>query len=149
MKKDEMPAIVISQFQLGKVTLPNGNEAIDLFVSGQSRRDGPTQTIRLRLPPNVLHAVVQSLTEAAGAKPAGQVQRLFDQASLTPVQLDASGLLGYLLTMQQKNPSQGRELPVEMFVEGTQLAGLAELLNQALATPHPATIDDSDGRQRH
>jgi hypothetical protein len=89
--------------------------------------------VRLRLPPNMLHAVVQSLSEAAGERPPGEIQRLFEEASLTPVKVNRTGLSGFVLTMKQRNTSQGTELPVEMFVAEDQLAGLAELLNAALA----------------
>lgn len=95
--------------------LPVAAPPTDLFVTGRATRDSPDQTIRLRLPPNILHGLVQTLSEADAVRPAGQVQRLFDQASLTPVLVNHSETEGFVLKLSQKNVSQGKELPVEMF----------------------------------
>jgi hypothetical protein len=133
MNLEDTPALVIASFRIATVNLPNGLQVKDLFVMGRTTQHGPEQTVRLRLPPNMLHAVVQSLSEAAGERPPGEIQRLFEEASLTPVKVNRTGLSGFVLTMKQRNTSQGTELPVEMFVAEDQLAGLAELLNAALA----------------
>lgn len=149
MRLEDTPALVIESFRIASVSLSNGLQVKDLFVVGRTTQPGPEQTVRLRLPPNMLHQVVQSLSEAAGERPPGDIQRLFEEATLTPVHVNRTGASGFVLKMSQLNTSQGKELPVEMFVDQDQLAGLAELLNEAVASRQTGVRADGPGGPHH
>lgn len=123
---------VMSTFQTGAVALPDGLRATDLFATVHTRASGPgTTTHRLRLPPNILAALVQTLSEALGETAPNQIQRLLDRASIARVETTKTGQIGFVLTLEQTNTSRTHERPVRLFVTPDQLVALAELLAAA------------------
>lgn len=129
---ESLTPLVIGSFQLGSVSFPNGRTATDLFATGITKPGGPEQTSRLRLPPEVLAALVQDLSERATPDDPTRIQRLFHKASLMPAVIDRTNTPGFVLTLEQTNSDQGNARPVRMFLSQEQLTGLAELIREAL-----------------
>lgn len=130
----KLPIELMSTFRLAGVRLQSGSTAVDLYAGLKTKPDDPGRTTRIRLTPQMQSELIQSLQEAQ-LEDLGEarVQRLFDKATLTRVELSEQKQEGFVLSLEQTNAGGGRALPARVFLTPSQLLGLADLLGAAIA----------------